>query len=115
MLYSDKDERIEGNRKNYLYLSKIYAHGLLENMLGYDILMTNSIELYNDIYNYHHEGDQFIRKCKVDDNKGNIYDVTMFLWKHKQWKTWQGLVCLDNDDDSIKDALEKYENKVEDL
>lgn len=108
MLYSDVNSKIVDEKKDFLYLSQIYAHGFLEKLLTHDILFTDSIELYNDIYNYHHENDKFIRPHKIEDNKGNRHDVVMYLWRVAEKDKWIGLVCLKGDTEANQFAKTKY-------
>jgi hypothetical protein len=105
MLYAENDKRININIKSYLKLYRLYSMGELKDKLGYNKLVTDDIELYNDIYNWHHSGSKFIREYNAEDEKGNIYNVRMYLWKDNIIKEWEGLICLV--DDVASDELAK--------
>lgn len=111
MLYIDynKDTELQDTT---LYLGSIYLHGSLQKEAGYDILRTDSIFLYNKIYNWHHKDDKFNCQHKLELMDGRAFEVDMFVWKNKSGKMI-GLVCDINDIESLRYCTQAYKSKVE--
>lgn len=115
MIYSVRnpnihDEKIEDK---YLYsMDFIYAHYKLQELLGYDSLATDTIELISLID--HSVENKAIITQNLEDNSGNVHEVKLFLWKRKlTGNRYTGLVCLPNDTEALKDAEEKYNRAAE--
>lgn len=116
------------------YLSKIFAHGKLEQLLGIDYLYANK-KLYSEIYDEKSFGTRGRKTIVTEilDNDGTKHSVKMFLWKavqdYKQEiftdsKTYfrvektpiykiVGLVTLNNEDKAILQRVhDTYISKI---
>lgn len=106
MIYSDWDDRVKEEKLKTYYMGRIYAHGKLEKLLGYDLVTTDDKELGDLIKNP--KEDKLTLLLEVEDNKKNIHQITVYLWKNNLTKYYMGLICLRTDEKSIKDAEKKY-------
>jgi len=108
MLFLDN----EISHDDTLQLSYIYLHGSLQTELGYDLLRTDSIYLYNKIYNTKHKNDKFYHSVILESEHGGRYHVLMFIWKNSKGRV-QGLVCDENDMDDMRYCLDMYKGNQE--
>ena len=111
MIYSELDERIRNDRDKYKNLSYVYAHGKLQDILNYDLVVTDDISLCNQVYNP--EVDKMVLFDKVEDQTMWTHSVRIFLWKDKTINRYIGLICLNSDNEAIEDAKEKYDKMIE--
>ena len=107
MLYLDN----QVSHDDTIQLSRIYLHGSLENQLGYDLLRTDDIRLYNKIYNTYHKDEGF-NCCEKLSSNGVVFDVDIFIWRHNEMG-WQGLVCDSNNIEDYRDCFEKYKTRMQ--
>lgn len=92
----------------------LYAHGELEKMWGYDLVIAYKWGWFIDV-----EDGIYDAKFICPDN--TIAKAKVFVWQKGDWirsngkPMMQGLVVKVGDDEYMKDAQEKYENKREDI
>jgi hypothetical protein len=109
MLYSAQSPIVKKDEASFLYLPSIYAHGNLEEMLGFDVLVSSDISVFNKLFNTHYENGVATLSHQVQDNEGKIFDVTILAWQSPLRNL--GLVVLNDDSDAMKQALEKQNKK----
>jgi hypothetical protein len=85
MLYSNWDPKVRNNPVAYLTLTpphimRIYAHGSLEDKLGYDQVSTDSIVTFNSIFSQRSGGPSKIIEEKVMTYTGDVLDVEIIIW-----------------------------------
>lgn len=111
MIYSELDMRIRNDRDKYKNLSYVYAHGKLQDILNYDLVVTDDMALSDKVYKP--EIDKMVLFDTVEDQTMWTHSVRIFLWKDKTINRCIGLICLNNDKEAIQDAKEKYDKMVE--
>jgi hypothetical protein len=97
MIYSAMDK----NKPFTMGLNGVYAHGELEEFLGYDVIETGGLEMfmaYNGIKLKEHR--RYICDTYAVNNQGETRKVTCYLWHDIDNQFPRGLVvCHDNKKD----------------
>lgn len=94
-------------------LTWVYAHGSLEELLDYDIIVTNSLKVY---YLYSNIEKGIMNEGMVETTATNgdqTIDVLVFMWKGKD--IIRGLVVDKNNEEDVKFATDAYKEKKEHL
>jgi hypothetical protein len=112
MLYGEYYPEVKEDlqKQKYAWLSRIYAHGELQDLLEYDQLYTDSLLTYKQLQRLHYSNvDQIIINEKIKDNSNNEHDIIIYAWSDVN-NFPMGLVVLTNDEEYKIDAEKKYKN-----
>lgn len=104
----DLDPRYLELMRSTEIFSEIYAHGKLEEELGYDCLcVLHGCKTVIDAYVYNKTIDVIVKKEDVE------YKCKMYAWSITlgSLKRYVALVCLDSDAAYCKDAAEKKKER----
>lgn len=97
----------KANLNNFKFINRIYACGKLYKTLGYDLLCISE-DLYNKIELLRANKD--VHSVDLDEkamlNDGSLIDVTLILWREKEYNNIIGCAVEINDTETIRKAKE---------
>lgn len=100
---------------DYTYLSRIYAHGEIEDKAGYDLTCGDD-ELFKRIYHFINSDEQtLIRFDKFIFEDETTQSVVMYIWKGETTNYTMGLVVDAADVEAIQYATKKMKARVDSL
>jgi hypothetical protein len=109
MIYSQIDDT---HGKVTYSLHWVYAHGELENFLGYNNIDTDSLDLANK-HRFISEGNHatYVIDEFAQNELGEIRKIKIYLWQGG--KIPRGMAVWVHDKEGIADALDKFERLSE--
>lgn len=117
MIYADNNPKVIADPNNFFFLSSfnglvIYAHGDIQDKLGFDMIVTDSINTINKIMRT--KVSDIKAEVQAMDSEGNIFDAIIIAWYTKRDPVYaiRGYMLDRRDAESIDYALKKQLEKA---